>query len=120
MAKFCGTDRAITKVGETGKTLRLATPDAKQGRLFVNATSYFDAVPVAAWELIIGAYQVCHKSVDDRRKSERSLSDEEIGIFRKIVAACGRLVDLSNEIDRCIERAGGWSTLFVTGSVSDE
>jgi hypothetical protein len=120
LARFNGTDREVTKVGETGKTLRLAAPSASQGRLFVNATSYFDAVPVTSWKLTIGAYQVCHKWLDDRRKSERSLSDEEIATFRAIVAACGRLVDVSSEIDHCIDRAGGWSSLFTSGSVSDE
>jgi len=120
LAKFNGADREVTKVGEGGKTMRLTAPSASQGRLFINATSYFDAVPVASWEFTIGAYQVCHKWLDDRRKNERSLSDEEIATFRSIVEACGRLVEVSSEIDQCIERAGGWSSLFGSERASDE
>ena len=120
LAKFNGTDRQVAKVGEAGKTLRLASPGATHGRLNINASSYFDAIPVASWELTIGAYQVCHKWLDDRRKSERSLSDEDVATFRAVVAACGRIIELSNEIDSSVERAGGWSSLFATGSVSDE
>ncbi len=120
LAKFNGTDREVTKVGETGKTLRLAAPSAKHGRLFINASSYFDAIPVASWERTIGAYQICHKWLDDRRKSERSLSDDEIATFRSVVAACGRIIELSSDIDQCVELAGGWSSLFALGSVSDE
>lgn len=120
LAKFIGTERQVAKVGEAGKTLRLASPGALHGRLYINASSYFDAVPVASWELTTGAYQVCHKWLDDRRKNERTLSDEDVATFRAVVAACGRIIELSNEIDSSVERAGGWSSVFATGIVSDE
>jgi hypothetical protein len=48
------------------------------------------------------------------------LSDEDVATFRAVVAACGRIIELSNEIDSSVERAGGWSSVFATGSVSDE
>jgi predicted helicase len=120
LAKFNGIDRQVAEVGEAGKTLRLASASASHGRLYINASSYFDAIPVASWELTIGAYQVCHKWLDDRRKSGRALADEEVSTFRAIVWACGRIIDLSVQVDEAVSRSGGWPGAFAAGFSIDE
>jgi len=103
-------DRRITKVGETGK--KLAQEKNGKGRLYINNTTYFDSVPLDVWNFRIGGYQVCHKWLDDRRKAGRSLSDEDIIRYQKIIIALNETIRIMKEIDEVIEEHGGWPDAF--------
>ena len=81
-------------------------PGTDPGRVYINKTQYFSPVPQEVWEFQIGGYQVCHKWLKDRRG--RTLTDEDITHYGRIVAALGEPIRLMGEIDEVIEEHGGW------------
>ena len=78
----------------------------------------FQGVPEEAWDFNIGAYQVCHKWLKDRKG--RNLSDDDITHYQKIVVALNETIRLMAEIDRVIEAHGGWPDAFQTASRTKE
>ena len=74
----------------------------------------FQGVPEEVWDFHIGGYQVCHKWLKDRKG--RTLSDEDIGHYQKIVVAQNETIRLMAEIDEVIEAHGGWPGAFRTGA----
>ena len=75
-------------------------------------------VPEEVWDFHIGGYQVCHKWLKDRKG--RTLSDEDVAHYQKIVVALNRTIRIMAKIDEVIEAHGGWSDAFHTGSEADE
>ncbi|MBK1642974.1 hypothetical protein CKO12_14080, partial [Chromatium okenii] len=73
-------------------------------------TTGFKGVPEAVWNFHIGGYQVCHKWLKDRKG--RTLSDEDITHYQKIVVALSETIRLMREIDVVIEQHGGWPGAF--------
>jgi len=82
------------------------------GRVYINDTAYFDGVPEAVWKFQIGGYQVCHKWLSDRKG--RTLTDEDIAHYHKIIIALSETIRIMGEIDKVIEAHGGWPGAFVT------
>lgn len=78
----------------------------EMGQVWINATQYFEEVPLAAWTYSIGGYQVCRKWLRDRRG--RKLSDDELAHYQRIVAVLAETVRLMQEVDAVIEECGGW------------
>ncbi|HEX2865184.1 MAG TPA: type ISP restriction/modification enzyme, partial [Deinococcales bacterium] len=111
---FSGSDRFLAKVGERGRALADVVNGA--GRVSVNGTSGFASVPEDAWAFEVGGFQVLHKWLDDRRKAGRSLSDEDVEHYRKMVAAIAETIRIMGEIDETIEAHGGWP---LAGSVPE-
>ncbi len=99
-------DKAVTKVGEKGKTL--ADVEDGKGKLFINKTQYFDGVPEEVWNFHIGGYQVCHKWLADRKKAGRKLSAEDVDHYHKIVVALNKTIKIMKQIDETINAHGGW------------
>ena len=94
---------------DAGKT------NAREGhRATKSGTIGFHGVPVEVWDFHIGGYQVCHKWLKDRKG--RTLSDEDIAHYQKIVVALGETIRIMAEIDDVIEAHGGWPDAFQTGS----
>ena len=86
------------------KNVRYAEPAGKtQGRVWINATQYFENVPPDVWEYHVGGYQVCQKWLKDRKG--RQLSYDDLTHYRGIVAALSRTIELQAEIDELIT---GW------------
>ena len=77
----------------------------------------FHGVPEEVWDFHIGGYQVCHKWLKDRKG--RTLSDEDIAHYQKIVVALNETIRIMGEIDEVIEEHGGWPDAFQTGAESD-
>ena len=77
-------------------------------------TTGFHGVPEEVWDFHIGGYQVCHKWLKDRKG--RTLSDEDIIHYQKIVVALNETIHIMGEIDDVIEEHGGWPDAFQTGS----
>lgn len=75
-------------------------------------TSGFKGVPVNVWNFHIGGYQVCEKWLKDRKG--RTLSDEDIAHYHKIVISLKETIRLMAEIDQVIEQHGGWPGAFAT------
>ena len=94
---------------DAGKT------SAREGhRATKPGTIGFHGVPDEVWDFPLGGYQVCHKWLKDRRG--RTLSDEDVAHYQKIVAALSETIRIMAEIDEVIEAHGGWPAAFQTGS----
>jgi SOS-response transcriptional repressor LexA len=72
----------------------------------------FRGVPEAVWNFHIGGYQVCEKWLKDRKG--RTLSNDDITYYQKIVVALSETIRLMAEIDEVIEAHGGWPGAFQT------
>ena len=68
-----------------------------KGRVWINATQYFDGVPLETWGFKVGGYQVCEKWLKDRKG--RQLEFADIGHYGSVVAALTRTRELMLEID---------------------
>ena len=76
----------------------------------INSGRWFEDVPANAWSLHIGGYQVCEKWLKDRRG--RKLSEADTLHYRRVVAVLSETIELMAEIDRIIEKYGGWPDAF--------
>ncbi len=68
------------------------------GRVWINATQYFDAVPQVAWEFYIGGYQPAQKWLKDRKG--RALSMDDLRHWQRIIVALTETHRLMDEIDK--------------------
>ena len=97
---------------DAGKT------NAREGhRATKPGTIGFHGVPEEVWDFQVGGYQVCHKWLKDRKG--RTLSDEDVAHYQKIVVALNETIRLMAEIDEVIEAHGGWPDAFQTRSEAD-
>jgi len=88
-------------------------PKYESGTVFINPNeSGFKNVPSDVWNFHIGGYQVCEKWLKDRRG--RTLTDEDVEHYQKIVVAIKETIRLMREIDKVIEEHGGFPGAFVT------
>ncbi|HEX9134493.1 MAG TPA: type ISP restriction/modification enzyme, partial [Ktedonobacteraceae bacterium] len=90
---------------EAVRYITQSRPEDK-GRVWINATQYFDNVPLEAWKFSIGGYQICKKWLKDRKGHK--LSDDEVAHYQQIVAILAETSRLMSEIDEVIEKHGGW------------
>lgn len=79
-------------------------------RVWINPSQYFGGVPAAVWSFHIGGYQVCEKWLKDRKG--RTLTYEDIQHYQKIVVALFETIRLMAEIDKLIDKQGGWPGAF--------
>ncbi|MEA3475429.1 MAG: type ISP restriction/modification enzyme [Candidatus Cloacimonadota bacterium] len=71
--------------------------DANNQRVFINKEQYFEGITREVWEYRIGAYQVMHKYLKDRKK--RRLSLDEINHYMKVAKAIWLTIELQKKID---------------------
>jgi hypothetical protein len=71
----------------------------------------FRDVPEEIFEFHIGGYQVCEKWLKDRKG--RRLTQDDILHYHKIVTALHHTIRLMKEIDKVIEKHGGWPGAFI-------
>ena len=93
-------DNAVEKVRYT----------ENDNRVWINPTQYFQGVAKVCWEFHVGGYQVCEKWLKDRKG--RTLSDEDVAHYQKIVVAISETIRIMSEIDEVIEEHGGWPGAF--------
>ncbi|MFA6309798.1 MAG: type ISP restriction/modification enzyme, partial [Clostridia bacterium] len=67
------------------------------GKVFINATQYFDNVPELAWNFYIGGYQPAQKLLKDRKS--RTLSYDDIIHYQKIIIALKRTAEIMEGIN---------------------
>jgi predicted helicase len=76
-------------------------PKYVSGKVVINKQKDgFMDVPEAVWNFHIGGYQVCHKWLKDRKG--RTLSQDDISHYQKIVVALGQSIELMKQIDEAI------------------
>ena len=98
-------------VGSAGRMRRFgSTPLLRKSSQSSAGTIGFRGVPEDVWNFHIGGYQVCHKWLKDRKG--RTLSDDDIAHYQKIVVAISETIRLMAEIDEVIEEHGGWPGAF--------
>jgi predicted helicase len=86
------------------EAVRYSEPaNGSPGRVWINATQYFDKVPPEVWNTHIGGYQVCQKWLKDRKG--RPLSYTDLKHYASIVAALARTLELQSAIDTAL---GQW------------
>ncbi|HYJ89269.1 MAG TPA: type ISP restriction/modification enzyme [Pyrinomonadaceae bacterium] len=81
-------------------------PKYKDGNVCINPSDCFEGVPEEVWNFHIGGYQVCEKWLKDRRG--RTLSDQDVNHYQRVIVALKETIRLMAEIDRVIEEHGGW------------
>ena len=96
------------------------------GRVYINKTQYFDNVPEDVWNFHIGGYQVCHKWLKDRQAKGgknpspgQVLKKEDVSHYQKIIITLNETIRLMSEIDKAIEKHGGWPDAFITEKGDD-
>ena len=89
-------------------------PSWSRGTVWVDKgqTTGFRGVHESVWNFHIGGYQVCEKWLKDRKG--RTLSEDDIAHYQKIVVALSETIRLMAEIDRVIDEHGGWPGAFQT------
>jgi predicted helicase len=83
-----------------------------KGRIWINATQYFEGVPKEVWEFHIGGYQVCAKWLKDRKA--RKLTYDDLTHYQQIVSALAETIRIMAKIDQVIDEHGGWPGAFTT------
>ena len=110
----------VGRVGWSDGTVWLDAGKTSAGeghRATKHGTIGFKGVPEKVWDFHIGGYQVSHKWLKDRKG--RTVSDEDIAHYQKIVVALNETIRIMAEIDEVIEAHGGWPDAFQTGSEAD-
>jgi predicted helicase len=100
----------VVRVGWSDDTVWLDAAATKKGEPATPGTIGFCGVPEEVWNFHIGGYQVCEKWLKDRKG--RTLSNEDIAHYQKVVVALNETLRLMKEIDEVIERHGGWPMAF--------
>jgi hypothetical protein len=106
-------DQLITEpVGD--RKPEVEKPTWSQNTVYVDKrkTNGFKGVYQEVWNFHIGGYQVCHKWLKDRKG--RTLSDDDIAHYQRIIVAISETIRLMGEIDEVIEKHGGWPGAFQT------
>ncbi|MGB4254062.1 MAG: type ISP restriction/modification enzyme [Minisyncoccales bacterium] len=70
----------------------------KEKRVYINENQFFANVEPEVWNYFIGGYQVLNKWLKDRKG--RSLTDEEIKTYIKIISALSQTILTQKEIDK--------------------
>ena len=70
---------------------------SESGRVHINPDQYFDAVPLVAWEFLIGGYQPAQKWLKDRKG--RALSFEDVMHYQKIIKILSETDRIMREIE---------------------
>lgn len=67
------------------------------GRVWINATQYFDTVPAVAWDFTVGAYQPAQKWLKDRKG--RAMGWDEVRHYQKIIKILWETDQIARSID---------------------
>jgi hypothetical protein len=88
-------------VSKSDRIVAAGHPKYSKGEVHINKQGdCFKGVPEAVWNFYIGGYQVCQKWLKDRKG--RTLSDEDILHYHKIVVALAETIKLMQLIDAAI------------------
>ncbi len=100
----------VIRAGWSQDTVWLDASATKNDQQVVSGTIGFRGVTEEVWNFYIGGYQVCEKWLKDRKG--RTLSDDDIIHYQKIVVAISETIRIMKEIDEVIEKHGGWPGAF--------
>ena len=76
-------------------------PKYKNGTIFINKQGAgFTGVSEEVWNFYVGGYQVCKKWLSERKG--RTLSDDDILHYQKIIVALQETIRIMQQIDEAI------------------
>jgi hypothetical protein len=104
----------VGRVAWSDGTVWLDAPAPRNGEVRPG-TLGFTPVPLDAWELQIGGYQVAHKWLKDRKG--RRLSQVDVRHYERVIASLVETLRITDEIDELITAQGGWPVAFAANSV---
>ncbi|MHC5862235.1 type ISP restriction/modification enzyme, partial [Nostoc sp.] len=96
-------DNFITKFVENdgNNLVDAAHPKYNQSAVTINKKGdKFTGIPEEVWNFYVGGYQVCQKWLKDRKG--RTLSDEDIQHYQRIIVALQQTIKLMDKIDQAI------------------
>ena len=70
----------------------------EDGRVYINATQYFDNVPTEAWEQQIGGYRPAEKWLKDRKG--RVLTQDDLKHYQRIILALAKTREIMNGLGK--------------------
>lgn len=82
------------------KLHKFVEDDEGTGKVYINPTQYFNAVPTDVWNMVISGYQVADKWLKDR--IGKKLSNEEIIHYQKMIVAIKSTIEIQENIDNII------------------
>ncbi len=85
-------------------------PKFELGRVRINPEAHFGGVSEDVWRFCVGGHQVCRKWLKDRRG--RTLDEADVARYAHMVGAVAQTIRLASQIDRAIEKRGGWPVAF--------
>ena len=98
--------------------VRYAPPSrGVRGRVWINGGQYFESVEPEIWAFTIGGYRSAEKWLKDRKG--RTLSEDDIDHYRRVVAGLAETRRLMAEIDESVRKHGGWRAAFQTGAAGN-
>lgn len=107
-------------IGKGEARVEKTYPKYENGKVMINASCWFEDVPLEVWNFHIGGYQVCEKWLKDRvakggkkQSPGRVLTDDDILHYRRVVVALTETRRLMAEIDQVIDQHGGWPGAFM-------
>jgi len=103
-------NKFITRFSGKGDNSIPKKPTWKDNAVWINTTQHFEGVPENVWNFHIGGYQVCEKWLKDRKG--RTLSDDDITHYQRIVVVLKETIRIMAEIDKVIDEHGGWPEAF--------
>jgi hypothetical protein len=110
-AKYFGPNSPeVGRVTWSNNTVWLDAEATKRGQPPTAGTIGFGGVAEHVWSFYFGGYQVCEKWLKDRKG--RALSKSEIEQYQKMIVSITETIRLMTEIDRKVERYGGWPAAF--------
>jgi predicted helicase len=112
--------RPVTRFVGTGDArVAKSFPKYENGKVMINDQCHFEEVTPDVWEFHVGGYQVCRKWLKDRAGKGgknphpgRVLSDEDIMHYRRITVAIKETIRLMAEVDKTLNKHGGWPDAF--------
>lgn len=94
-------ENLITQFENGDRTVDPGHPKYANGKVSINKRGDgFTGVPQEVWEFYVGGYQVCHKWLKDRKG--RTLSDDDILHYQKIIVALQETIRIMQQIDDAI------------------
>lgn len=85
---------------EKGHPRYVAPQGETPGRVYINATQYFEGIAPQVWAFMVGGYQVLDKWLKDRRG--RQLSYDDLTHYQRVVVALQETIRLMAEVDAAI------------------
>ena len=87
--------------------VRYATPKGETpGRVYINKNQYFEGISPEVWNFAVGGYRPAEKWLKERKG--RTLMYQDIDTYRRVCAVLAETRGLMSQIDRVIDKHGGW------------